>query len=135
MTVSIKLLRGVDEKLAATLKDMGLTDSARFLAATRTPAGRKEVAEKAGISTDAVLELTNRADLARIKGIAQVYSDLLEIAGVDTVMELGNRNPDHLAATLAEINAAQHVAKRTPPKSFVADWVAQAKGLERGIEY
>ena len=135
MTVSIKLLRGVDDKLAATLKGLGLTDSAKFLAATRTPAGRKDVAEKAGISTDLVLELTNRADLARVKGIAQVYSDLLENAGVDTVAELANRRADNLTAKMAEINGQQKLSKRNPPMSFVEDWIAQAKALGRGIEY
>lgn len=135
MTVSIKLLRGVDEKLAATLKGLGLTDSAKFLAATRTPAGRKDVAEKAGISTDLVLELTNRADLSRVKGIAQVYSDLLENAGVDTVAELANRRADNLTAKMAEINGEQKLSKRNPPLSFVEDWIAQAKALGRGIEY
>ncbi|MFO7697799.1 MAG: DUF4332 domain-containing protein [Anaerolineae bacterium] len=135
MTVSIKLLRGVDDKLAATLKGLGLTDSDKFLAATRTPAGRKDVAEKAGISADLVLELTNRADLARVKGIAQVYSDLLENAGVDTVLELSNRRADNLTAKMAEINAEQKLSKRNPPMSFVEDWIAQAKALGRGIEY
>jgi predicted flap endonuclease-1-like 5' DNA nuclease len=135
MTVSIKLLRGVDGELAAKLKGIGLSDSARFLAATRTPAGRKDVAEKAGISVDLVLELANRADLSRVKGIAQVYSDLLENAGVDTVAELANRRADHLTAKLAEINAAQKLSKRTPPLSFVEDWIAQAKALGRGLEY
>ncbi|MHB1318685.1 MAG: DUF4332 domain-containing protein, partial [Anaerolineae bacterium] len=119
MTVSIRLLRGVDDKLAAKLKGMGLTDSAKFLAATRTPAGRRDVAEKAGISTDLVLELTNRADLSRVKGIAQVYGDLLENAGVDTVAELANRRADNLTATMAEINGKQKLSKRNPPLSFV----------------
>jgi len=129
------LLRGVDEELAGKLRGIGLTDSAKFLEATRTPAGRKEVAEKAGIDVDLVLELTNRADLARVKGIAQVYSDLLENAGVDTVAELAQRRADNLTATLAKINAEQKVAKRTPPESFVQDWIEQAKSLGRGIEY
>jgi predicted flap endonuclease-1-like 5' DNA nuclease len=135
MTISIKLLRGVDVDLAGKLKGLGLTDSAKFLAATRTPAGRKDVAEKAGISTDLVLELANRADLSRVKGIAQVYSDLLENAGVDTVAELAHRRADNLTAKLAEINAAQKLSKRTPPMSFVEDWIAQAKALGHGLEY
>ncbi len=135
MTVAIKLLRGVDEGLAARLRKLGLTDSAKFLTATRTPAMREDIAQKAGISADLVLELTNRADLSRVKGIAQVYSDLLEIAGVDTVAELANRRPDNLTAKLAEINAAQKVSRRTPPLSLVEDWIAQAKALGRGIEY
>lgn len=46
------------------------------------------MADCAGVAVEAMLELANRADLARIKGIAGVYSDLLEEAGVDTIKEL-----------------------------------------------
>lgn len=36
-----------------------------------------------------MLELANRADLARICAIAWVFGDLLQCAGVDTVKETG----------------------------------------------
>ena len=49
-----------------------------------------------------MLELVNRADLARIKGIGEVYSNLLENAGVDTVLELSKRVPANLHAKLVE---------------------------------
>ena len=38
-----------------------------------------------------VLELINRADLARVKGIGSIYANMLEVAGVDTVKELAQR--------------------------------------------
>jgi predicted flap endonuclease-1-like 5' DNA nuclease len=82
-----------------------------------------------------VLELANRADLARIRGIAGVFGDLLEHAGVDTVRELATRNPDNLHAALVETNEREHVAGRLPNAAMVADWVAQAKELPPGIEY
>jgi len=43
------------------------------------------LAEHAGVESRAILELANRADLARVRGIGGVFSDLLEQAGVDTV--------------------------------------------------
>jgi len=39
-----------------------------------------------------ILKWVNMADLFRVKGIGQEYSELLEKAGVDTVRELRNRN-------------------------------------------
>ncbi len=36
------------------------------------------------------------ADLMRIKGVGEEYSELLEAAGVDTVKELRNRNAANL---------------------------------------
>ena len=46
----------------------------------------------------------NHADLCRINGVAGQYADLLEEAGVDTVVELSRRNPANLATAIAETN-------------------------------
>ena len=47
--------------------------------------------------------MANRADLARVRGVGGVFSDLLEHAGVDTVREFAIRRPDNLYANLVEI--------------------------------
>ena len=52
------------------------------------------------------MKWTNRADLARVKGIGEEYADLLEVAGVDTVPELAQRNAANLTAKMAECNEA-----------------------------
>ena len=45
-----------------------------------------------------ILEWVNHVDLFRIKGVGEEYSDLLEEAGVDTVVELAQRKADNLYA-------------------------------------
>ncbi len=135
MAISISKLRGMSPELAAKLKERGIVYTDQLLDATKTPAQREELAKQLGVEPRVVLELANRADLARIKGIAGVFSDLLEHAGVDTVMELATRNPENLHATLVEVNAEKKLAGRTPPLSAVKDWVAQAKDLPRVLEY
>ena len=40
------------------------------------------------------------ADLFRIRGIGEEYSDLLKEAGVSTVVELARRNPENLYETI-----------------------------------
>ena len=127
-------LFGVREDLAASLKAAGLTDSDKLLAAAATPADRKALAVKLGVDEKEVLELANRADLARIKGVGKVYSDLLEWAGVDTVAELGQRNPDNLFEKIVSA-ANEHFVQRLPRREDVADWVSQAKALERKLFY
>jgi predicted flap endonuclease-1-like 5' DNA nuclease len=87
------------------------------------------------MSEKEVLELANRADLARVKGIGKVFSDLLENAGVDTVKELAQRRPDNLLAKLVEINTEKKYAKRTPTMSEVTNWVEQAKALPKTLTY
>ena len=135
MAISIGKLRGMSAELAAKLKEQGISNSDQLLEAARTPAGRKALAKQAGVEPRAILGLANRADLARVRGIAGVFSDLLEHAGVDTVKELATRNPDNLHAKLAEINAEKKLAGRTPTLDMVKDWVGQAKELPKLLEY
>ncbi len=134
MPLKISELYGVNPETAAKLKSAGLDNSDALLAAVGQPDARAELAAKLGIDQRTLLELGNRADLARIKGIGKVYSDLLEFAGVDTVPELATRNADNLYAKLNEV-AGQHSVQRVPRPDDVKDWVAQAKQLDRALFY
>ena len=134
MGLNISELEGVSPEIGAGLKKLGLNNSDKLLAACAQPGDRAAIAEKLDVDTRAVLELANRADLCRIKGVGQIYSDLLEFAGVDTVVELSNRNADNLYATIME-KAAEHKVQRTPTAANVQDWVSQAKELGRAIHY
>ncbi len=100
-----------------------------------TPKGRKDVAAKSGISDALILKWVNHADLYRIKGIGSEYADLLEAAGVDTVVELAQRKPDNLCQKLVEVNTAKKLVRKLPALSQVEDWVKQAKGLKRIVTY
>ena len=135
MTISIGKLKGMSARLEAKLKERGIYNSDQFLGTTQTPAERQALAEYAGVGSRAILELANRADLARVRGIGGVFSNLLEHAGVDTVKELATRRPDNLHAKLLEINAQRELAGRLPTLDMVQDWVAQAKNLPKLLEY
>ena len=82
-----------------------------------------------------VLELANRSDLIRIKGVAGAFCDLLENAGVDTVKELSGRVPANLQVKLAEVSEKMKLSHRTPTLEMVTDWVTQAKALPKTLEY
>ena len=73
--------------------------------------------------------------MARVKGISTQYADLLECAGVDTVPELAQRRADNLHAKMVEVNGEKNLARKVPALSQVEDWVAQAKGLPRVVNY
>ena len=135
MATLIGKLRGLSYELETKLRERGIRTSDQLLDAARTPAGRKELAAYAGVEARVILELANRADLARVKGIGGVFSDLLEHAGVDTVRELAIRRPDNLYAKLVEINTQKSLAGRAPTQTAVMEWVAQAKDLPRKLEY
>ncbi|MDQ1301064.1 MAG: hypothetical protein QG637_985 [Chloroflexota bacterium] len=128
-------MRGITVDISAKLKGKGLKDIDLYLEAVKTPKQRKELAKELGIDEKAVLELANRADLARVKGIGEVFADLLENAGIDTIKELSKRVPENLHAKLVEINADKKFAGRQPTLDMVKDWVAQAKDLPKILEY
>jgi len=128
-------MRGITVDISAKLKEKGLKDIDLYLEAVKTPKQRKELAKELGTDEKAVLELANRADLARVKGIGEVFADLLETAGVDTIKELAKRVPENLHAKLLEVNKDKKVAGRQPTLDMVKDWVAQAKELPKLLEY
>ncbi len=100
-----------------------------------TPKDREALAEKVGIDKKLILEWVNHADLFRIKGVAEEYSDLLEEAGVDTVVELAQRNAENLLAKIQEVNAAKKLVRRIPTLAQIQNWIEQAKSLPRAIHY
>jgi predicted flap endonuclease-1-like 5' DNA nuclease len=135
MGIPVGELKGITKHLAAKLKQHGFSDSERFLAAAKTPDGRKDLASKVGVDAKAILELANRADLARVEGVGRVFSDLLESAGVDTIKELAKRDANNLHAKLAEVNGKLKLSGRLPTPAQVKDWIDQAKKLPKTLEY
>ena len=128
-------IEGIGPKYAKKLKAIGVSTTEKLLEMGATPAGRKELASKSGITDTLILEWVNLADLFRIKGVGEEYSDLLEEAGVDTVPELAQRNAENLYAKLQEVNAAKELVRRLPAQSQVANWIEQAKSLDRVVTY
>jgi len=128
-------IEGIGEVYAGKLEEAGVCSAEDLLKKGATPKGRKELAEKSGVSEKLVLEWVNHMDLFRIKGVASEYSDLLEEAGVDTVPELAQRNGANLFQKLVEVNDAKKLVRKLPVQSQVEDWIEQAKKLDRVIQY
>lgn len=128
-------IEGVGPVYAEKLGKVGIKTVEALLKLGATPKGREEIAEGSGISKDLVLEWVNHADLYRIKGVAEEYSDLLEEAGVDTVVELSKRNAANLHAKILEVNAEKKLVRRVPTLKEIERWVEHAKTLPRGVHY
>lgn len=135
--VKMKLIdiEGIGPKYGALLDKAGIRGSASFLKKGATPKGRKEMAEKAGISEKLILEWVNHCDLMRVRGVGPQYSDLLEEAGVDTVIELSKRRVDNLIKAMAETNAKKNLVRQLPTQAAVTNWIEQAKKMDRVIKY
>ncbi|HEY80451.1 MAG TPA: DUF4332 domain-containing protein [Anaerolineae bacterium] len=131
----IEAIEGIGDVYGAKLRALGIQTTDQLLEQAATRKGRQELAEPLDVSEKLVLAWANRADLFRIKGIGKEYSDLLEAAGVDTVPELAQRNPENLHQKLLEVNAEKRLVRRSPSLNQVRIWVAQAKELPRVLSY
>ena len=132
---SLTAVEGIGGFYAQKLRAAGIATTQALLKQGATPKGRQEIAEKAGIGESLILRWVNHVDLFRIKGIGGQYAELLEVAGVDTVPELAQRNPANLYQKLLAVNQEKKRVRRPPAQSQVSDWVEQAKSLRRVVAY
>lgn len=128
-------VEGIGEAFAKKLVACGIKSTNGLLKDGASAKGRKHIAEKTGISETIILEWVNHIDLFRLRGVGGEYADLLEEAGVDTVVELAQRNPDNLHQKLQAINAERKLVRKLPTVFQVRNWIKQAAELPKVVSY
>ncbi|PKN94998.1 MAG: DUF4332 domain-containing protein [Chloroflexi bacterium HGW-Chloroflexi-6] len=132
---ALTIIEGIGPANAEKLKGAGVGSLDALLKAGSSAKGRKELAAATGIGEKTILEWVNRADLFRVSGIGEEYSDLLEQVGVDTVPELAQRNAENLHKKMVEVNEAKKVVRKIPTQDQIQGWIDSAKHLPRVVEY
>ena len=132
---SIDTIDGMKRTEARTLRKTGVRTTEKLLKRAGTRSGRRELASATGLGERTILTWVNRADLMRIKGIGEEYSDLLEAAGVETCKELRNRNAQSLLGKMTQINSKKRLVRRLPTEIMVKGWVAHAKELPPAVSH
>lgn len=132
---SIDAVEGIGYKQATALRKARIRTTEALLKAGATKKGRRTIAASSEISEKLILEWVNRADLMRVRGVGEEYSDLLEAAGVDTVKELRRRNAGSLLGMMVSINTKRRLVRRLPTEMMVARWVDHAKELPPVVTY
>jgi len=135
MSYPITDIEGIGSANAERLKSLRIRTTSRLLEEAKNPRGRKALAEKTGVEASRILKWANMADMMRIKGVGEEYSELLEAAGVDTVRELKYRNPKKLAEAMATANTKRKLVRLLPSEKAIAKWIAEAKSLPMKITY
>ena len=128
-------LAGLDDDTEATLRAAKIRTTATLLERAKDAKGRKRLAAETGIDEKLLLALANSADRLRIKGMGRDYSELLQVAGVATVRELGYRNPARLAKAMADANKKRKLVRLLPSDNLVNRWIESAKKLPPKITY
>ena len=134
MCVIIHKLYGIEPTLEMRLKSRGIKDSEDLLLACRTPREAAELARSAGTEVAVLMRLLHRAEFARIRGIGETYTMLLEEAGVSTTRDLAAVAPNDLRATLTLINADKKLVGRVPAQAMVNGWVSKARRMPSAVE-
>ncbi|MDJ0954520.1 MAG: DUF4332 domain-containing protein [Acidimicrobiia bacterium] len=132
---SIDTIEGIGHKQATSLRKNRIRTVEALLKKGATRKGRRDIATATGISDKLILEWVNRADLMRVRGVGEEYSDLLEAAGVDTVKELRRRNPANLLAAMIEVNTSKALVRRLPTEAMVERWVEHAADLDAIVKH
>lgn len=135
MSYPIAEIEGIGPVYAGKLEAAGIKTTGALLKRAASPKGRKELSSESGLEESQILKWANMADLMRVKGVGEEYSELLEAAGVDTVKELRNRRADNLHAKMVEVNAAKKLVRVLPGLSNVERWVVHAKELDPVMTY
>lgn len=135
MAKKITDIEGIGPAMEGKLSEAGITTVEGLLEKGASKAGRKEIAEAAGVDAKKVLVFVNMADLYRVKGIGSEYAELLKASGVDTVVELSKRVPANLHKKMLEVNEAKKLVRKPPSEKVVAGWVEHAKDLPRVVTH
>lgn len=128
-------IEGIGPAIAGKLAKAEILTVEKLLVTCATAKGREEVAKKTGLNKADLLTWANHADLFRIKGVGSEYSQLLEVAGVDTVVELAKRKAANLVKKMEEVNALKKLVRRTPTEKMVEKWIAQAKKMPKVVTH
>ena len=132
----LEQIEGIGPVMADRLRIGGVRTLNDLLEHGRHRHGRAGLAKTTGIAEAVILKWVNMADLFRVRGIGGEYAELLEQAGVDTVKELRNRNPQNLHASLAEANAAgRRLVRQLPGLKRVTNWTQEARRLPPVVTY
>jgi small subunit ribosomal protein S1 len=135
LATGVEYIEGIGPVYGQKLREAGILTPGDLLRQGATPQGRRDLAEQTGINGQLILRWVNHADLYRIPGVNDQYAELLEVAGVDTVVELATRNAANLHTRLEGVNQEKNVAPELPALSDVENWIEQAKQLSRVITY
>ena len=135
MATGIEKIEGIGPAYGEKLRGAGIKSVEDLLTKCGTRAGRDDVGGQTGISEKLLLDWANMADLMRIDGVGPEFAELLEAAGVDTVNELGNRNPHNLTVKLAETHATKGLTRAVPSEKQVERWIEEARAMTPAVSH
>ena len=135
MSYPISTIDGLGPHAQAKLKAQGIRTTAALLEKASTVKARKALAARTNLTEQQLLAWANVADCMRIKGMGKAKAELLRAAGVSTVREFVQRNPERLAQAMKEANDTRKLVRVLPSEKSVAQLIQHARKLPLKISY
>ena len=129
MSDPISSIKGLAADVKTKLEAQGIKNTQQLLEHAQTAKQRTELAHMVGTTAVVIKELSNRADLMRLKGVGGDFSNLLEEAGVNSCRELQHRVPAKLHTALVEIHSSKKIGHHAPTLDQTTEWITEAKAL------
>lgn len=127
--------RGINPGHVEALALLGISNVQQMLEAGRTPAQRDQIARQSGVPLESIQELVRLSDLARIPGIKGVRARLYLDAGIDSIENLAQRDPDELLEITSKFVQETGFDGIPPLPAEVKSGIAKAKRLPLVVEY
>ena len=134
MAYRLIVLDGVLPSHVQNLAAAGIKDTTDLLKNCGAITGREHICEVSGIPLALLTRWARRAELMRIAGVGNEYAQLLEESGIETLAELGRRDPAMLCRKLVSENEHRRIVKSVPYAPALTRWVAEAKRLKPAFE-
>lgn len=129
MTYKIEQIEGIGTKFGQQLMTSGVHTTSDLLEKCGTADKVRQLELATGISSKQLNSWMRQADLMRVSGIGPEFGQLLEEAGIESVMQLASRDPENVTQLVARVNAEKKLTRALPPVSIVSRWVDQAKEM------
>ena len=114
---------------AADLHEADVKDVETLQVMAATAAGRSQLADAADMSRAEVDAIAYDLDLGRVRGVGRKSVALLNAAGIESVGELAEYEPEELAGLLITVNEEEHIVEHMPSVDTLAYWIEQAREL------
>lgn len=125
---------GINQKHITKIKKLGIRNIDQMLAAGKTKALRKQLADKTGIPLENIIELVKLSDLSRIRGVKAIRSRLYYDAGIDTIAKMAKQDQKKLRQYLIDYVDRTGFDGIPPLPKEIEFTISEAKRLKRIID-
>ena len=108
------------------LESLKILATEDLLKEVATPAARRALVKKSGLSKARVLELSNQVDLLQVRGIGPKMVMLFQAAGYANCKALNQAKLEPLYKAIAKTNDTKHISEVIPSRDLLASWIRRS---------